>query len=322
MTKRYLKEKLWGLLIVALVLVLAYLLIGVHFTNQKLLLYSLKIRLPKIMAMILASVCIGASTIIFQTIINNTIVTPCLLGMNALYTLIHTVLVFVFGTSFFIFQNANYLFLMDLSLMAVCSLVIYGWLFKATNHNILYILLIGTVLASLFGSVQSTLIRVMDPNDYDALLSTLVASFSHVNVQIIGLCVLILALLYVWIRPELGLLNVLALGRKQAINLGIDYEKAIRKLLLAVTICIAVATAMIGPISFMGIIVANLARQFLKTYQHDKLILASVLFGVILLIGSQSLVEHVYGYAIPVSVFITIMGGIYFLYLLLAKETV
>ena len=102
--------------------------------------------------------------------------------------------------------------------------------------------------------------------------------------------------------------------------MGVDYDKCIRKLLLGVTLFIAVATAMVGPISFLGLIIANLSRQMLKTYRHTQLILGSALFGMIVLIGGQLLVEHVFSYSIPVSVFITVGGGIYFLYLLLKNK--
>ena len=129
-----------------------------------------------------------------------------------------------------------------------------------------------------------------------------------------------LAAIILFLRRELALLDVLTLGKEQAINLGVDYDKCIRKLLLGVTLFIAVATAMVGPISFLGLIIANLSRQMLKTYRHTQLILGSALFGMIVLIGGQLLVEHVFSYSIPVSVFITVGGGIYFLYLLLKNK--
>ena len=104
--------------------------------------------------------------------------------------------------------------------------------------------------------------------------------------------------------------------------MGVDYDRCIRRLLLGVTLCIAVATAMVGPISFLGLIIANLSRQLLKTYRHSQLILGSALFGMIVLIGGQLIVERVYVYSVPVSVFISVGGGIYFLYLLLANRRV
>ena len=256
----------------------------------------------------------------FQSVINNTIVTPCLLGMNSLYTLIHTAVVFFLGSGSMLVINANMSFALDLVIMGVVATFIYSYLFKVTNHNVLYVLLIGTVLTSFFSSIQSTLTRIMDPNEYDTLLTSLVASFSNVNSEIIIFSLIIIAAIIVIFRKELAMLDVLTLGKEQAVNLGVDYDRCIRRLLLAVTLCISVATAMVGPISFLGLIIANLSRQMLKTYRHTQLILGAALFGMIGLIFGQLIVERVFVYAIPVSVFITVGGGIYFLYLLLAGK--
>ena len=311
------------LLILALLVLLAaaaYMLVEVNFENEKLFRYAMRLRTPKLIVMLITAFAIGGASIVFQSIINNTIVTPCLLGMNSLYTLIHTAVVFFAGTGSFLALNANASFAVDVVLMGLVATVIYGWLFQKTRHNVLYVLLIGTVLSSFFSSIQTTLTRIMDPNEYDTLLTTLVASFSNVNSEIILLSILLLSAVIFVLRKDLMLLDVLTLGKEQAINLGVDYDRSIRRLLLGVTLCIAVATAMVGPISFLGLIIANLARQLLKTYWHTQLILGSALFGMIVLVGGQLLVEHVFTYSIPVSVFITVGGGIYFLYLLLAAK--
>ena len=77
---------------------------------------------------------------------------------------------------------------------------------------------------------------------------------------------------------------------------------------------------MIGPISFLGLMIANLSRQFLKTYRHSQLIFGAALMGMLAMIAGQTISQHVFSYAVPVSTFITIGGGIYFLYLLLFKK--
>ena len=320
MNKRAYRKNIIKLIVIALIaiiIVAAFLFIGVKFHNYKLLRYAMKLRIPKVIAMIITAFAIGAATIIFQSVINNTIVTPCLLGMNALYTFIHTSVVFVLGSGSILFTNDNLSFLVDLVLMGIIATVVYSWLFKMTGHNVLYVLLVGTVLTSFFSSIQSTLTRVMDPNEYDTLLTSLVASFSNINSGIIIFSVIILALIVVIFRKELALLDVITLGKEQAINLGVNYDRCIRRLLLAVTLCIAVATAMVGPISFLGLIIANISRQLLKTYRHTQLIAGAALIGVIALIGGQLIVERVFVYSIPISVFITVAGGIYFLYLIL-----
>ena len=312
------------LLMACLVLLCAvgYMLIEVNLGNPKLFAYAMKIRAPKLIVMLITAFAIGGASIVFQSVINNTIVTPCLLGMNSLYTLIHTAVVFFLGSASAIAVSPNLSFAVDVVLMGITATVIYSWIFKKTKHNVLYVLLVGTVLTSFFGSIQTTLTRVMDPNEYDTLLSTLVASFSNINTEIILFAVVLLAVVTFAIRKELALLDVLTLGKAQAINLGVDYDKCIRRLLLGVTLYIAVATAMVGPISFLGLIIANLSRQLLKTYRHSQLILGAALFGMIVLVGGQLIVEHVYSYAVPISVFITVGGGLYFLYLLMTRKKV
>lgn len=311
------RSKLAALLVLTLLVVAAYLVIGVNTESARLVAFAAKIRVPKVLAIIIAGFAIGSASIVFQTIINNTVVTPCLLGMNALHTLIHTAVYFVAGSGSIFAVNSNVAFATDLAIMAVVATAVYSYLFKKTGYNVLYVLLVGTVFTSLFGSVQSTLVRVMDPNEYDSLLATLVASFSNVNAEIILAAVAALALVAVALRRDLAVLDVMALGKDQAVNLGVDYDRAVRRLLLGVVLFIAVATAMVGPISFLGLIVPNLARRFTGSFRHAGLIVASSLFGVVLLVAGQLLVERLFVYAVPVSVFVTVGGGIYFLYLLL-----
>lgn len=308
------------LMVLAALSVILYLTINVQFNNPKLFRYAMSIRIPRVVVMLIVAFCIGGASMVFQSIINNTIVTPCLLGMNSLYTLIHTTVVFFFGASSLVARNSNVAFLADSLLMGIIATFIYSYIFKKTRYNVLYVLLIGTVLTSFFTSLQTTMIRTMDPNEYDSLLATLVASFSNVNAEIILLSVVMVALVLWGLRKDLKLLDVIALGKEQSINLGVDYDRTIKRLLLGVVLFIAIATAMVGPISFLGLIIANLARQFLKTYKHSQLILGSALFGVVLLIGGQLIVEQVFSYSIPISVFITVGGGLYFLYLLFTQK--
>lgn len=316
------QKKLVILSVIVLLCAAGYMLYAVNFGNPKLFQYSMKLRSPKLIVMLITAFAIAGASLVFQTIINNVIVTPCLLGMNALYALIHTAVVFAAGSASLLATNSNLAFAVDLVLMIVVATTVYGYLFKKTRHNVLYILLIGTVLTSLFSSIQTTMTRIMDPNEYDSLLETLVASFENVNAEVIVASLVVLALVIFVLRKDLALLDVISLGKAQAINLGVDYDRCIRRLLIGVTLYIAVATAMVGPISFLGLIMANLARQLLKTYRHSQLILGSTLFGMAILIGGELIVERVYHYAVPISVFIGVFGGLYFLYLLLTNKRV
>ncbi len=317
------QKNIFLLLVLAALVIMAgagYLLMDSKMHNPKLFRFVLSLRLPTLAVMLTAAFAIGAASIIFQSVINNRIVTPCLLGMNSMYTLVHTTVVFFAGSGSLLVTNSNLSFAVDLLIMAVTATFIYGYLFRKTNHNVLYVLLIGTVLSSFFGSIQSTLVRIMDPNEYDSLLVSLVADFNNVNAEVIGFAVVLLGGLAFFLRKDLALLDVITLGKDQAINLGVDYDRTIRRLLLGVVLCIAVATAMVGPVSFLGLIIANLARQSLNTYRHGLLIVGSALMGMLAIIAGQLVMEHVFSFAVPISTFITIGGGIYFLYLLLFKK--
>ena len=313
-------RKLIMLTLIVIGVCTAFLLINAYPEKPKLFRYILSLRIPTLAVMTIASFAIGCASLVFQSIINNRIVTPCLLGMNSMYTLVHTAVVFIAGSGSVLATNANLSFVIDLLVMSVSATFVYSYMFKKTGSNVLYVLLIGTVLSSFFGSVQSAMIRVMNPNEYDTLLTTLVADFSNVNAEVIAFSLLILTALTIFLWKDLLLLDVITLGKDQAINLGVDYDRTIRRLLLGVVLCIAVATAMVGPISFLGLIIANLARQLLKTYRHGQLIAGSALMGMLAIIAGQLISQHIFSYAVPISTFITIGGGIYFLYLLLFKK--
>ena len=218
------RRKLVVLAIIVLLCAVGYMFYGVNFGNAKLFRYSMKLRSPKLAVMLITAFAIAGASLVFQTIIGNVIVTPCLLGMNAMYSLIHTAVVFAAGSTSLFATNSNLAFAVDLVLMGVVATVVYGWLFQKTHHNVLYILLIGTVLTSLFSSIQTTMTRIMDPNEYDSLLETLVASFENVNAEVIVASLAVLAAVIFALRKDLALLDVISLGKAQAINLGVDYQ--------------------------------------------------------------------------------------------------
>ena len=166
------------LITLTILAVIGYLTLNV---NPKYVEFAMRLRVPKLLVMLVTAFCIGGASIVFQTLIQNTIVTPCLLGMNSLYALIHTAVVFFLGSGSLIARHPQLSFLVDLTIMGAAAILIYGTLFKEMKYQILYVLLAGTVMSTFFSSMQTTLTRIMDPNEYDALLGSLVASFSNVN---------------------------------------------------------------------------------------------------------------------------------------------
>lgn len=310
-------KKPQALAVLALLVVAAGLAYLFTKVNMKHFEYAMSVRVPKFAVILVTAFCIGSATIVFQTLISNTIVTPCLLGMNALYILIHTLVVFLLGSTSVLVTARTLSFSIDLVIMGAAALLIYGVLFKKAKGNVLYVILAGTVMATLFSSLTGAVQRIMDPNEYETLQNALVASFHKVNAHLMLFALVIILGIIIALRKDLALLNVISLGKHQAVNLGVDYERAVRRLLLGVTLFIAIATAMVGPISFLGLIIANVTRQMFKTYRHSYLILGCALTGMVVLLAGQTLIERVFHFSATIGVFINVGGGIYFLYLLL-----
>lgn len=277
-------------------------------------------RIPKLIAIVITGGCIAFSSIIFQTITNNNILTPSVLGLDSLYVLIQTVIVFLLGVESSFITNKSSNFLLSSSLMILASFVLYKKLFERSNNNVFFLLLVGMIFGTLFKSMSTFMQVVIDPNEYAALQNSLYASFSNVNTEILMMSVIMIIVIIPFIYDELKMLDVISLGKDHAINLGVNYDKAVKKLIIVVAMLVSISTALVGPITFLGLLVVNVAKQLFKTYKHTYLISASILISILTLVVGQFLVERVFTFTTTISVIINFIGGLYFIYLLLKES--
>jgi len=311
------KIKLIVLAIIAILLITIFMLIKVSSNNWE---YVIPRRAIKIVAILLTGGCIAFTSMVFQTITNNRILTPSILGLDSLYLFIQTAVVFLFGSSTMTMMNSNINFLVSVALMVLFSSILYKLFFNREDQNILLLLLIGIVMGSFFSSVSSFMQVLIDPNEFLIIQDKMFASFNNINTNILTISLIIVAVVSIYVTRYSRFFDVMSLGRDQAINLGIDYEKVVRNMLIVVSILVSVATALVGPITFLGLLVVNLAREFLKTYKHSTLITGSILLSIISLVGGLLIVERVFTFSTTISVIINFVGGVYFIYLLLKER--
>nr|WGE03048.1 petrobactin ABC transporter permease YclO [Bacillus subtilis] len=282
--------------------------------------YTLPRRIKKVAAIVLTGGAIAFSTMIFQTITNNRILTPSILGLDSLYMLIQTGIIFLFGSANMVIMNKNINFIISVLLMILFSLVLYQIMFKGEGRNIFFLLLIGIVFGTLFSSLSSFMQMLIDPNEFQVVQDKMFASFNNINTELLWLAFIIFLLTGVYVWRFTKFFDVLSLGREHAVNLGIDYDKVVKQMMIVVAILVSVSTALVGPIMFLGLLVVNLTREFLKTYKHSYLIAGSVFISIIALVGGQFVVEKVFTFSTTLSVIINFAGGIYFIYLLLKEN--
>jgi len=310
------KKKLYALAIVSVIVAALYIFYDLSGNIG----YILPRRFIKVAAIIVTGSAIAISTTIFMTITNNRILTPSVMGLDALYLLIQTVIIFLFGSGSLIMMNSHLNYMISIGLMILFSLLLFRILFRGEQQNIYILLLVGIILGTFFGSFTSFMQVLIDPNEFMVAQDRMFASINNVNSDLLYISLLIFGLVILYLLRFFKYLDVLALGKDQAVNLGVPYDHVVKHLLVIVVILVSVATALVGPITFLGLIVVNLAYEFFKTFRHTYILIGAALISVIALISGQFLVEKIFTFQTTVAVLINFFGGIYFIYLLVKEH--
>lgn len=202
------------------------------------------------------------------------------MGFDALYLLIQTTLAFLLGGAEATKVSPQFLFLGQVVLMVGLSTLLFRSLFLGSPRSLHLVLLVGLVTGGLFRSLSTFLQRLLSPNDFVVLQDQLFASFNTVHRSLLSVSVVIVLATLGWLWQRSELHDVLSLGRDHAINLGVDYRSEVTKLMVAIALLVSVSTALVGPVTFFGLLVANLSYQLTPSYRHrDVLPMSAMLAG-------------------------------------------
>lgn len=282
--------------------------------------YALHYRTLGFIAIVLSGTAIAVATLVFHTLANNRILTPSILGLDALYVLLYTTVVFAFGSQALLAVGALGQFVVATVLMLLFAFALYHFMLKGEQPNLYFLLLVGIICGTFFHSLALFMEVLIDPNEFQIIQDVNFASINNVNREILPLAAVLVVLPCVYVFRQLPVLNVLSLGRDQAITLGVDYAKLSKRLLLVVALLTSVATALIGPVMFLGLLVMNLTFEFMQHQRYQTLMPACILITLSALLGGQFLISQVLNFSTTITVVINFVGGIYFIYLLLRRN--
>lgn len=283
--------------------------------------FVLELRGRKVAAMVLVGWATGLATVAFQTVTSNRLLTPSIMGLDALYIFIQSVLIWVLGVTMSAQIGTYPMFFLNVALMLLAAMVLTTMLFGKRSRSVFVVVLAGLVLGAVLRSLSSLIARVLDPSSFMVLQDNLFASFSAVDPQLIWLCAVIVALASWYLLSLRSTLDVLTLGKDAAISLGVSYRSTVRRVLLVATLLVCVSTALVGPITFLGLIVAAVAYQISGTSRHSVTMPMAGLLGVAVLVGGQAILEQLLGQATVLSVVIEFVGGIAFIWLVIRKAS-
>ncbi|MRT20971.1 iron chelate uptake ABC transporter family permease subunit [Comamonas sp. CAH-2] len=304
-----------ALAVLAVVTLLAFMTLGVEADWA----FVLQHRGTKALTMLVVACALGMSTVVFQTVTHNTILTPAVMGLDALYLFLQAVLVLVLGSVGVVQLGLLPKYGLEIVLMVALSVGLMRWLFTGHASSLHLMLLVGMVMGILFRSMTSFAMRMIDPNEFATLQDRMFANFNTIHTQLLlpSLVVLALGTAFFWRRRHV--LDVLALGRDAAVNLGVHYQRQVLQLLVVMCAMVAISTALVGPVTFFGLLVANMAYQWMGTRRHAWVLPAVVLWGCVLLLAGQVVLERVLGFNSALSVVVEFVGGLVFIYLLMRK---
>ncbi|MFB0585484.1 iron chelate uptake ABC transporter family permease subunit [Aeromonas salmonicida] len=306
----------YGIWALVIVLALLFLLVGSDLDFD----YVIPQRLMRLAAIGLAGICIALSAVTFQTLAGNRLLTPAIMGYEAVYLLLQAVLVLTLGSQSLILLDRQENVLLSLLFMLGYSWIVHRWLFREGQTNLYQLLLAGLVLTMVLGTFTQFIQLKTSPGEFSILQGFSYATFNRVQPGQLLFGTALITLVGIMTHRRLAVLDVLSLGRDQAISLGVDYRHTVRLQLALIAVLVAVSTSLVGPTAFMGVFVANITYALARTFRHRVTLPLGCAIAIAIFIVAQFLVEQLFNYRTTVSILINLVCGTYFLALMVKTK--
>ncbi|MFD5213573.1 iron chelate uptake ABC transporter family permease subunit [Microbacterium sp. NPDC058345] len=277
------------------------------------------LRFTGVGVMALVAVCQAVATVSFQTVTTNRIITPSIMGFESLYRAVQTTSVYLFGVAGIVALQGLWAFALQIAVMVGLAMLLYGWLLRGRYANLQIMLLIGIIIGGGLGAIATFMQRLLTPSEFDVLAARLFGNISNADPSYlplaVPLCVAASALL--WMRARR--LDVMALGADTATSLGVNHRRELMIVLFLVAVLMATSTALVGPMTFLGFLVATLAYQFADSHDHRLVFPVAVLTAFTIISGAYFVMRNVFYAQGVVSIIIELVGGVVFLIVILRK---
>lgn len=278
-----------------------------------------QMRGSSILTMAIVAFCQAVATVSFQTVTNNRIITPSIMGFESLYIAVQTASVFFMGAAGVVALQGIWQFTLQVAIMVVLACLLYGWLLSGKLGNIQIMLLVGIILGAGLGSISTFMQRMLSPSEFDILTAKLFGSMNNADMSYMPVAIPLILIAGFFLISNSRKMNIVALGRDTTMNLGINHRTEVMRTLFFVSILMAVSTALVGPMTFLGFLVATLAYQLADTYDHRFLFPIAFLTGFVVLSGAYFVMKNIFYAQGAVSIIIEAVGGITFLIFILRK---
>lgn len=307
--------------VIVVLLIVMYLIIPTK-NSTSISSFILQRRLLKLLVIVIVSIAIPISTISFQTVVQNRFLTPGVLGIESLFVFIQSGLYYFESLLGLNVEQSIFIYVVTIGVQIGLILLLMNVSKGLMLSNFKVLLLLTMAFSMLLRNASTFLQVLMDANEFDKLQSSLYPSFQKMNAQpvMIGVAVILLGILLILLIKMRHQLDALHLGIDASIMLGINTKHLGKMVIVIVIIMTSLSTILVGPLQFLGFMIANLTYQLNKEYKHGVLWLFSAVLGLVIVLAAQLMVERVFLITIPISVFIEGIGGVLYLFLLMKGE--
>lgn len=279
----------------------------------------LEIRLPRVMFAFIAGAGLALCGMVFQAMFHNPLATPFTLGVASGASLGAAVYVSL-GLSFSLFGLDGTSIAAFIGALVAITFV-YGISQIRGGFSTETLLLTGVALNFFFSSLILFTQYLSDVTDTFRIMRWLMGSLSIVGyhdllqlLPVVSICVAVI----IWLSREL---NLLMTGDDIALSRGVAVKKVRYVLFLVTSLCVGAIVALCGPIGFVGMMVPHICRLLIGA-DHRWLVPATVMFGGGFLILCDTIARLILAPAeIPVGIITTLLGGPFFLWLLVKSRT-
>ncbi|MEM9565376.1 MAG: iron chelate uptake ABC transporter family permease subunit [Actinomycetota bacterium] len=281
--------------------------------------FALELRAKKLLAITLVGTGLATAAVLFHTMTGNRILTPALIGLDSLYILIQSLSVAFFGALTFVSFDERIRFAVAVAVMVSFVFLLNAIFLRRATTDLPLLVLGGIVLGGMFASLTALVVRLLDPNEFLILEDLLFASFTLVNEELLVISCVVVALGLLVVARLRRTLDVIALGRPTAIALGADYDRINRRLIMLIAVLVAVPTALVGPVTFLGLLASNATYELTKSFRHHVTVPISSLAAATMLIAAQFVLEELFDFATRPSIIVGFIGGVVFIVLVLRE---
>jgi iron complex transport system permease protein len=307
--------RLWALAALLAALVALFLLWGLRAPHG----FILELRAGKLAALVLVGAATGAATVLFQTVAMNRLLTPGIVGFDALFVLLQVLLVAALGGVGLAQIPQALRFGLETAVLMAAAMALFGLLLRRDAGDVTRMILTGVILGVLLRGLAGMVQRLLDPAEFAVVQQAVMASFNRVPLPQLAAAGAVLALALAGALRMAPALDVAGLGRGTARGLGLDHDRVLRRALMLIAAMVSVSTALVGPVTFLGLLAASLARSLCDTHRHAVLIPAAALLGAVILVAGQTVFERLLAMQSALAVVVEFFGGLVFLLLVLRK---